>query len=279
MAINPRAQETVPYDATVIAQRQTTPLFGLGLIEAIADGTIVDNALAHKPDGVTGRVAMVQDVAIGQTRVGRFGWKAQVATILTFAGDAYLNEVGITNRLFRDENAPNGNLCLLDKYDNVGDPEDTTEPDTGKADIDLFAHFMRFLAPPPQLPFSSAAKSGEGLFAQIGCAACHQPSMMTAPSTIAALDRKDVRLYSDLMLHDMVSLGDGIAQDPAETREMRTAPLWGLRVRTKLLHDGRAPTIDRAIRFHDGEGAVACDRYVQMSPPLQNQLIEFLKSI
>jgi CxxC motif-containing protein (DUF1111 family) len=279
MAIYPRAQETVPHDATVVAQRQTTPLFGLGLMEAIADGTIVNNALAHKPDGVTGRVAMVQDVATGQTRVGRFGWKAQVATILTFAGDAYLNEVGITNRLFPDENAPNGSLYMLDKYDNVDDPEDATDPVTGKADIDLFADFMRFLAPPPQLPFSSAAKSGEGLFAQIGCAACHQPSMMTAPSTIAALDRKEVRLYSDLLLHDMGSLGDGIAQGPAETREMRTAPLWGLRVRTTLLHDGRARTIDRAIRFHDGEGAVARERYVRMSPTLQNQLIEFLKSI
>jgi CxxC motif-containing protein (DUF1111 family) len=278
-AIDPAVQEVIPPEANVIAQRQTTPLFGLGLMEAISDFTIVSNSLGHKPDGVTGRVAIVQDVATGQTRVGRFGWKAQVATILSFAGDAYVNEVGITNRLFPQENAPNGNVALLMQYDKVPDPEDTTDPATGKADIDLFTDFMRFLAPPPQLAFTSAANSGEGLFAQIGCATCHQPSMTTAPNKIAALDRQEVRLYSDLLLHDMGSLGDGIAQGPAGTTEMRTAPLWGLRVRTTLLHDGRAPTIDKAIRFHDGEGAVARDRYVRMSPTLQSQLIEFLKSI
>jgi CxxC motif-containing protein (DUF1111 family) len=88
-----------------------------------------------------------------------------------------------------------------------------------------------------------------------------------------------VRLYSDLLVHDMGSLGDGIEQGPTGTREMRTAPLWGLRVRTALLHDGRAPTIDKAIRQHDGEGSVARDSYVRMPPTLQNQLLEFLKSI
>ncbi len=278
-AIDPLAQETLPRGANVVAQRQTTPLFGLGLIEAIADWTIVSNALVHKPDGVTGRAAMVQDVATGQTRVGRFGWKSQVATLLTFAGDAYLNEVGITNRLFPKENAPNGNEALLATVDHIDDPEDTTDPVTGKADIDLFADYMRFLAPPPQLPFTAAAKSGQDLFAQIGCATCHQPSMTTAPNRIAALDRKEVGLYSDLLVHDMGSLGDGIEQGPTGPREMRTAPLWGLRMRTALLHDGRAPTIDKAIRAHDGEGDTARDRYVRMSPALQNQLIEFLKSI
>jgi len=278
-AIDLAATEFIPPEAKVIAQRQTTPLFGLGLIEAISDWTIISNALGHKPDGVTGRAAMVQDVATGQTRVGRFGWKAQVATLLTFSGDAYLNEVGITNRLFPQENAPNGDMALLAKYDSLGDPEDTTDPATGKADIDLFADFMRFLAPPPPLPFTSAARAGEALFGQLGCAACHQPSMTTASSTIAALDRKQVQLYSDLLLHDMGSLGDGIAQGPAGPREMRTAPLWGVRVRTRLLHDGRAHTIDRAIRFHDGEAAVARERYVRLGPTLQSQLIEFLKSI
>ena len=278
-AIDPLVQEFIPHFANVTAQRQTTPLFGLGLIEAISDRTIVGNALGHKPDGVTGHAAMVQDVATGQTRVGRFGWKAQVATILTFSGDAYLNEVGITNRLFPTENAPNGNTALLAQYDTVADPEDTTDPVTGKADIDLFTDFMRFLAPPPQLPFTQAARAGEGVFAQIGCATCHQPSMFTAPSQIAALDQKEVRLYSDLLLHDMGALGDGIEQGPAGATEMRTAPLWGLRVRTTLLHDGRATTVDKAIKQHDGEGAVARDRYVRLPPTPQNQLLEFLKSI
>jgi CxxC motif-containing protein (DUF1111 family) len=278
-AIDPRVQETVPLLANVIAQRQTTPLFGLGLIEAISDFTIVADALLRKPDGVTGRPAVVQDVATGQTRVGRFGWKAQVATILTFSGDAYLNEVGITNRLFPTENAPNGNTALLAQYDIVADPEDTTDPVTGKADIDLFTDFMRLLAPPPQLPFTQAAKTGEGVFTLIGCAICHQPSMLTAPNRVAALDRKEVCLYSDLLLHDMGRLGDGIEQGPAGATELRTTPLWGLRVRTTLLHDGRATTVDNAIRQHDGEGAIARDRYGRLPPTVQSQLLEFLNSI
>lgn len=278
-AIDPLVQETVPHSANVVAQRQTTPLFGLGLIEAIADGDIIGNALSDKPDGVAGRVAMIQDVATGQTRVGRFGWKAQVATVLAFAGDAYLNEVGITNRLFPQENAPNANAELLAKYDKVVDPEDTTDPATGKADIDMFADFMRFLAPPPRLPSTQAARAGEDVFAQIGCATCHRASMTTGPHSIAALDRKEVRLYSDLLLHDMGSLGDGIEQGPAGAREMKTAPLWGLRVRTALLHDGSAPTVDTAIRQHDGEGSVARERYVRLPTSLQNQLLEFLNSI
>ena len=112
-SIDPRFLETVPASATITAQRLTTPVFGLGLIEAIPDAAIQANASATKPDGVHGRAAVVFDVASGVNRVGRFGWKAQQATILAFSGDAYLNEVGITNRLFTTENAPNGDLAKL----------------------------------------------------------------------------------------------------------------------------------------------------------------------
>jgi Di-haem oxidoreductase, putative peroxidase len=98
-AISPECQETVPPEANVIAQRMTTPLFGLGLIEAIPDQAILRNAQGRQPDNVTGRASLVQDVATGAQRVDRFGWKAQQATLLAFAGDAYLNEIGITNRV------------------------------------------------------------------------------------------------------------------------------------------------------------------------------------
>src|SRR5438105_7323685 len=145
-AIDPTAQEAVPAQANVVAKRKSTPLFGLGLIEAIPDSAILQNAQNPKPDGITGRPSIVQDVATGHTRIGRFGWKAQQATLLAFAGDAYLNEMGITNRLFPHENAPNGNAHLLEVYDGVSDPEDTTDPASGKADIDRLADFMRFLA-------------------------------------------------------------------------------------------------------------------------------------
>jgi CxxC motif-containing protein (DUF1111 family) len=278
-AIDPAVQEVIPAKANVIAHRLTTPLFGAGLIEAIPDAAIMQNATSTKPDGVSGRVSIVADVATGQTRVGRFGWKAQQATLLTFAGDAYLNEVGITNRLFPVENAPNGNAALLAQYDLVADPEDAVDPATGKADIDHFADFMRLLAPPSPKPLTQSARAGQDVFMQTGCAVCHQPSMSTGPNAIAALDRKLVQLYSDLLLHDMGSLGDGIAQGTAKPTEMRTSPLWGLRARGPFLHDARATTVDAAIRFHDGEAARARDRYNRLSSPQQKQLLDFLNSI
>ena len=278
-AIDPLAQEVMPPQANVVAQRLTTPLFGAGLIEAIPDAAIIRNAQQQQPGGISGRVSVVQDVATGQTHVGRFGWKAQQATLLAFAGDAYLNEIGITSRLFPQENAPNGNAALLATYDLVADPEDDVDPVTGKADIDKFADFMRLLAPPPQLPLTPSARAGKDLFGEVGCDRCHVPVMTTGASSIRMLDRKPVALFSDLLLHDMGSLGDGIAQGTARPGEMRTAPLWGLRARGPFLHDGRAATVDAAIRFHDGEAARVRDRYNNLSTHEQRQLVEFLNSI
>ncbi len=278
-AIHPDALETVPPEANVVAQRVTTPLFGLGLIEAIADQTIELNAQRRKADGVTGRVARVLDVASGESRVGRFGWKAQQATLLAFSGDAYLNEMGVTSRLFPTENAPNGRTELLDRFDLVADVEDAIDPDSGKSDIDHATDFMRFLAPPPQLRKDAAAIAGERVFAKIECSACHTPTLTTAPNAIAALSNKTVHLYSDLLLHDMGKLGDGIAQDAAGPTEMRTAPLWGLRARTALLHDGRASTVRAAIEQHDGEASASRRRFQSLSAAEQSQLLAFLQTI
>jgi CxxC motif-containing protein (DUF1111 family) len=278
-AIDPAAQESLPPEANVVAHRMTTPLYGAGLIEAIPDIEILFNAVLRHPDGISGRASIITDVATGKNRVGRFGWKAQQATLLAFAGDAYLNEMGITNRLFPTENAPMGNQALLAEFDTVADPEDTTDPATGKADIDRFADFMRVLAPPPTLPLTASGRAGKSLFSQVGCSNCHTPSMATGPSAIAALDRKVVPLYSDLLLHDMGSLGDGIAQAAASPREIRTPPLWGLRARGPYLHDGRAPTVEAAIVMHDGEAAITRDRYAGLSAAQKAALLQFLGSI
>lgn len=278
-AINAAALETVPAQANVIAHRQSTPLFGAGLIEAIADADIQRNVLKVPLDGIKGRAAMVTDVATGQQRVGRFGWKAQQATLLSFAGDAYLNEMGITSRLFPLENAPNGDAAKLAAWDTVLDPEDEVDPATGRGDIDAAADFMRFLAPPPPLPLTASASAGKTIFQQINCAACHTPMMTTAPNSISALNRKPVALYSDLLLHDMGALGDGITQGPAGPTEMRTPPLWGLRASAPYLHDGRAPTIEAAIMAHDGEAKTSRDRYSRLSKTQRQQLLDFLKSI
>ena len=278
-AIDPAAREFIPREANTIAHRQTPPLYGLGLIEAIPDDTIKALALRPSVDGITGRAAIITDVASGLERVGRLGMKAQHASILGFSADAYLNEMGITNRLFPHENAPNGNAALLAMFDKTLDPEDVADPATNRSDIDTVADFQRLLAPPPAMPFSTRAMAGQKVFADIGCAQCHVPQLTTGTSTVAALSNKPVNLYSDLLLHDMGALGDGIAQSAATAKEFRTTPLWGLRHSAPYLHDGRAPTIDAAIRGHDGQGAPSRDRYGKLSAADSAALLEFLGSL
>ena len=278
-AIDPAVQEHVPAEANVVAQRLATPLFGAGLIEAIPDAEIELNARRPQPDGVRGRALKITDVASGQPRIGRFGWKAQQATLLSFAGDAYLNEMGVTSRLFPTENAPNGNQTLLARYDKVPDVEDSVDPATGQSDIDHAAAFMRLLAPPPPVRATAASLAGGKLFEQARCSACHQPVMLTGPSPVRALAYQPVRLYSDLLLHDMGALGDGFEQDGAKAREMRTAPLWGLRVRPAFLHDGRALSVGQAILLHDGAAARSRDRFKALKPVEQLQLLAFLQTL
>ncbi|HEY2344328.1 MAG TPA: di-heme oxidoredictase family protein [Xanthomonadaceae bacterium] len=278
-AIAAGAREVVPSTANVVAHRQTTPLFGMGLMEAIPDKAILANITRGQQQGLHGTASMVADVTTGKTRVGRFGWKAQQATLLAFAGDAYLNEMGITNRFFPTENAPNGNQARLAQYDKVADPEDVVDPKTGRSDIDALADFMRYLAPPPPTPSNPAADRGRRLFDSAGCSGCHTPVMQTGPNAIAALDRKPVHLWSDLLLHDMGSLGDGIVQNQAAGRQIRTAPLWGLRASAPWLHDGRAATIDDAIRLHDGDARRSRDAYLHLQEQQRQQILAFLDTI
>ncbi len=281
-ALRPELREVVPPEATITARRITTPLFGAGLLEAIPDEALRAAAAATgKPDGVRGRVSLVRDPASGAERVGRFGWKAQHATLSGFSADAYANEMGITNRFFRADNAPNGDLARLDRADRILDPEDESDPLTGKADFDRAAAYMRLLAAPPRAGDvnAPAIRAGQERFAALQCTACHTPALRTGSSPVAALANKRVELYSDLLLHDMGPLGDGIAQGAAGPREMRTAPLWGLARRNAYLHDGRALTLDAAIRAHAGEAAPARDRYQRLDPARQQQLLAFLRSL
>jgi CxxC motif-containing protein (DUF1111 family) len=275
-AIHPGVREIVPTEATLQVRRQTTPVFGLGLVEAIPDSILTQLAARPAKNGVKGRAALVTDPVSGQTRVGRFGWKSQHASLSSFSADAYLNEMGVTNRLFPSENAPNGNGAVLRQADRILDPEDAAAE---KPDFELAADFMRLLAPLPTLPLSASAQIGRGLFETVGCADCHVPVLRTGAHSVAALANQPVALYSDLLLHDMGPLGDGMPQGAALGAEMRTSPLWGLRASAPYLHDGRAATVEDAIRAHEGQGKGARDRYAALSPAQRKALLDFLGTL
>lgn len=268
--------ETVPASANVQAGRRTTPIFGLGLVDALDDRTLLELAAKQRArtPATAGRARYVADAVAGGQRIGRFGWKAQVPSLLHFSGDAYLNEMGITTPFFPDEVCPQGDCSQL-RCDPVPDPEDDG------ADVFLFADFMAFLAPPPRADGAGrrAVRTGERVFERIGCADCHVPALRTGFHEVAALRERQFSPYSDFLLHDMGSLGDGIAQDGAAGREMRTAPLWGLRVLATFLHDGRATTIEAAILAHDGQGAASRDRFRGLAADDRRSLLRFLRSL
>lgn len=282
-----QCQEFIPPRADVEARRVTPNVAGDGLVEAIRGGEIRMREL-FPPPGLSGRAHMVgsfEDPPLARPRVGRFGWKAQLASLLSFSADASLNEMGLTNRFVTDENAPNGNQALLALCDTVADPEDHAGPG-GLHAIDRQANFQRFSAPPPQTP--RGGMSGALVFNTVGCASCHVATFMTGRSPVPALSNQTIHPYSDFLLHDMgTSLGDGIVQGAATETELKTPPLWGLRTRAQvgLLHDGRATggtpqqNLRDAILAHDGEGLASRDAFVAATPEQQDQLVSFLMSL
>jgi CxxC motif-containing protein (DUF1111 family) len=273
-------QVSIYEEANVIARRISIPLFGAGLVDAIPDEAILalQDPDDQNGDGIRGRAAIVEDPVTGTRRVGRFGWKAQQATLLAFAADAYINEMGISNDVFRNE--PVGNVasakaeyCLASKA-----PEDVRDRRTGLRGIDNFENFLRFLAPVARGASSDAVLLGERIFSDIGCASCHVPVLTTGQNPNPVFDRKPVPLFSDLLLHD-IETGDGIEQADAKANEIRTPALWGLRFRRPLLHDGSAATIPDAIRRHGGEAQKVRDAFLALPSEEQRELIAFLNSL
>ena len=266
--------ERVPVEATIIVRRRTTPLFGLGLVDATADADFIALAAAQaaRGDGVAGRVNMTDNIRAGTKTVGRFGWKAQVPTLFQFAGDALVNEMGITTPDFPSENCPQGNCAEL-----------TFNPapginDTGNGPLTM-TNFMMMLAAPDRGILTADTTAGEQLFESVGCGACHVASLTTGSSPIASLDSKTYHPYSDFLLHDMGALGDGLEMARSTGTEMRTEPLWGLRFVNRYLHDGRATTLEQAIAAHDGQARASNDRFAALPPDQRARLIAFLRSL
>lgn len=273
-------QAVIPDDATIIARRMPIPVFGAGLVEAIPDETIraLEDLVDRNGDGVSGRAALVTDVATGERRVGRFGWKAQHATLIAFGADAYRNEMGITNDMFPEELALGVTPERMRLCDPIPEVEDKIDPRTRRRALDNFASFMKFLAPPERGSSSDQASAGEQLFAAIACTTCHVPSLTTGASANPLFDRKTVALFSDLLLHD-VGTGDGIRQGAGEPEEMRTPALWGLRLRRPFLHDGSAATIEEAIGRHRNEAERARGAFDRLDSSQRAALLAFLRSL
>jgi CxxC motif-containing protein (DUF1111 family) len=301
-------QERVPDTETIRTFRLSLNLLGDGFVEATADQTFTDLAKQQCKNShgkICGQVLFVPVVeAPGQMGVGRFGWKDQHASLLSFAGDAYLNEMGITNRLLPDEVTK---LC-----NTASEPNDTPGPD-GLADVDHFARFIRATkapAPDAQLAGSAVAQQGRAIFEKIGCATCHVAAMTTAPAgtkinggtfTIpTALGAITFHPWGDFLMHD-VGTGDGILQTIPEhygrkvfqqmsgylsrqdfessRNKIRTAPLWGVRLRPRLMHDGASLTFLDAIARHHGEAAHVTEKFEKLKPPEKEALFQFLRSL
>jgi CxxC motif-containing protein (DUF1111 family) len=295
-------QERVPDTETIRTLRTSLNLFGDGFVEAVPDETLTEIAArqCRETHGrICGRAISVPVLeAPGKSRIGRFGWKDQHASLLSFSGDAYLNEMGITSRLLP---ADITSLC-----DTVKDPEDAAGPD-GLTDIDRFARFIRATKAPPrdaQLAETADAKKGSALFDSVGCVRCHVRTMETAPAgtpinggsfTVPpALGGKVFHPFGDFLLHD-VGTGDGIVIAVAEHfgeryREMqstfdptanrlRTPPLWGVRTRSRLMHDGKSLTFTNAILRHRGEASLERKRFLDLNERAREQLLSFLRSL
>ena len=277
---SPSCEEFLPREADVLVERGTPALYGFGLIELIPDSELVKLQAAGPV--VRGIVHWVKPLESDEPRAGRFGWKSQIATLLSFSADAALEEMGITNRFLPNENAPNGDLERLALGDAMADPEDRPDRE-GYEFIDRVTHYQRLLAPPPQTP--QAGMSGERVFEASGCAACHTPSFTTPPSRVDALSKVTFRPYSNFLLHDMGALGDGIVDGEASERLMRTAPLWGLSSRDAYLHDFASSggdfvaNVRSAIERHAGEAEYSRGLYRALDEAEQADLFAFLRSL
>jgi len=285
-ATYPDVVEVVAVQDDIRTFRISTNTLGAGFIEAIANSTLL-SIRDRQPASMRGTATMVPVLETpGEVRIGRFGWKNQHASLQSFAADAYLNEMGVTSPLFPDENTSSGRSVAA--YDPAGDPEDEDG-----VDVLAFANFMRSTKAPSRGPITADVTAGDTLFTQVGCATCHVPAIATAPpgSSInggafvvpAALGNKIIRPYSDFLSHD-IGTGDGIPILPtaefADTAyKMRTAPLWALRTRNRLMHDGLSFTKEEAIARHRGQADSVRKQFNALTPRQKAQLMRFLESL
>ncbi len=261
--------EPIPAAATDSGHRTTPDVFGFGLLDAVPDAVILARAdpLDRNGDGISGRPNRTAD-----GRLGRFGRKAQAATLREFNGEAFVMEMGITNPGNETEQIVAG-FPFPAGVDPLPEPEITAEQ------FDAADAFVRFLAPPPRVPLGILGTQGALVFRKVGCASCHVPTLVTGASPVRALRFKVVPAFTDLLLHDMGPDLADICLGQADPSEFRTEPLMGLRFATAFLHDGRATTIRQAIELHDGEARSSRNRFLRLTTFERFALMRFLKTL
>lgn len=261
--------EPFPPGATARAMRTTPVVFGRGLLDLVSDSAIQSYADPddRDGDGISGRVNRFLD-----GRIGRFGRKALVPTLTEFNDGAFSAEMGVTSPAVPTEESVGGKPIPAGV-----DP--APEPEIDQNALDRTNDFVRLLGAPTPLKASAEAKRGREVFSSVGCAKCHLPVLRTRYSPVAALSLKQFPAYTDLLLHDLGPELADICLGQATPSEFRTEPLMGLRVLERFLHDGRATSLEEAIRLHGGEATGVRDRFLQLSPGDQAALTAFLKTL
>ena len=284
-ATHPNIVEVVAFEDDVRTFRISTNTLGNGFVESVANSTLLA-IQAIQPAEIRGSAVVVPVLEqAGAVRLGRFGWKNQHGSLESFSADAYLNEMGITTPTFPHENTSSGRDVTA--YDTVPDPEDDG------VDVVAFANFMRSTKAPARGPITPDVQAGEAVFNRVGCVFCHVSTLVTAPAgslvnggafkVPEALGSKVFHPYSDFLTHD-IGTGDGIpilptAEFADSANKMRTAPLWALRTRNRLMHDGLSFTKEEAIQRHQGQAESVRQRFDALPAAQKAQLMRFLESL
>jgi CxxC motif-containing protein (DUF1111 family) len=252
------APDQPPADANVQEHRQTPALFGLGLLDGVSDAEILsreDPDDARAPAGISGRAG--RSPVAGA--VGRFGWKSRVPHLSDFVREALSVELGMT--------VPPGG-----EFGDTTDGDAVADPEADAARIDRIRRYLMLLGPPPRGPIDDTVRTGDVVFARIGCADCHVPTIAGASGPVHA--------YTDLLLHDIARVtAPGIIEANAQPHEYRTAPLWGISHTAPYLHSGEAETLEAAIAGHTAEGAAAASAFATLSELDRAALLAFLASL
>ena len=269
-------------DDTMISPRLAPQVIGAGLLEAVPEATIVAAADPDDADGdgISGRPNRVWDVRADAPALGRFGWKANVATVEQQAAGAFHGDLGITSTLHPDQDCPPAQTECAAAIGG-GEPELT---DDRLAAVTFYGRTLS--VPAMRDPDAGDVRAGHEAFTELGCAACHTPTLRTGDSDIAALADQEIHPYTDLLLHDMgPGLSDGRQDFDAGPQEWRTPPLWGVGIVDDvngsrfLLHDGRATSLEEAILWHGGEAEAARDAFGALDAKSRAKLIQFLESL